>query len=294
MSFILSTDTSCDFFKTDLAARNIHYVPLTYAIDGVSYPDDFSTNEEYEEFFDIMAKGAMPTTSQINIYTHEQYFKKLLKENEGDILHLTLSSGLSSTYASALKASENVMEEFPGRNIFVLDTKSATVVHGMVLDDCDNLRKEGRSARETLEIVTNNITRIVPYFMTYDLMHLKRGGRVSGPMAYIGTALNIKPMLTINKEGGLSVINKLHGVPKSLKFIIDRYKAEAVEEPQTVLVGSAASPFAEELADMARKALPQNEVKIGWFGPVIGAHVGKGTVALVFRSKNDRYDPLKK
>lgn len=294
MSFILSTDTSCDFFKTELTARNIFYVPLTYAIDGVSYPDDFSSNEEYEAFFDKMAKGAMPTTSQINIYTHEQYFKKLLKENEGDILHLTLSSGLSSTYASALKASENVMEEFPDRNIFVLDTKSATVVHGMVLEDCEKLRNEGRSARETFEVVTNNITRIVPYFMTYDLMHLKRGGRVSGPMAYIGTALNIKPMLTINKEGGLSVINKLHGVPKSLKYIIDRYKAEAVDEPQTVLIGSAASPFAEELAEMARKALPQNEVKIEWFGPVIGAHVGKGTVALVFRSKNDRYDPLKK
>ena len=118
MSFIVSTDTSCDIFRDELKARRIEYRPLVYTIDDVAYFDEFTKDEDYKGFYDLIRAGKMPTTSQINVAEHEEYFASLCDKYDEDIIHLTLSSGLSSTYESACKAAETVNAKY-GKRVYV-------------------------------------------------------------------------------------------------------------------------------------------------------------------------------
>lgn len=291
MEFILSTDTSCDVFKSEIAAHHAYYVPLTYTIDGESYEDHFDKDEQYKAFYDKIRGGAMPTTSQVTIFQHEEYFRSIFaKEATGDIIHLTLSSGLSSTYASALKAAENLAIEFPSRKIYVVDTLSATCVHGMVYYQALKLRDEGLEASAAFDALQTYIKSINVWFMTVDLMHLKRGGRVSGPMAYIGTALNIKPILTINSSGGLTVATKKPGVNNGMRYMIDTFAKTVVDEPHEVFIPQADSDLCDAFIEKLRAQFPKYTFRKNWVGPVIGAHTGVGLLGISYISKVPRLD----
>ncbi len=283
MSFILATDTSCDIFRSELRERNIEYKPLIYTIDGNENFDEFSSDAEYKAFYDEIRAGKMPTTSQINIAEHEDFFTELLNKYEGDLIHITLSSGLSSTYASACTAAETVMRK-TGRKIYVVDSLQATIGQRQVVDEAQRLRDGGVDAETAAAKLKDFVAHLHTWFMPYDLMHLKRGGRVSGPAAYIGTALNIKPILFINKVGGLSVVKKKIGVDKCLADMTASFVRDAVPEARTVYIASADSDHAEALKQRIEHARPDCKVVIGWIGPVIGAHTGCGAVGLSFLS----------
>ena len=287
MGFVLSTDTSCDILRCELKADGIEYRPLVYTIDEVPYFDEFTADEEYKGFYDKIREGKMPTTSQINIMEHEEFFESLLNKYEGDLLHVTLSSGLSSTYASACTAAKSVMER-TGRKVFVVDSLGATIATRHVVDKAKALRDAGVSAEEAANTLNDFVHHIQTWFMPVDLMHLKRGGRVSGPAAYIGTALNIKPILFINKVGGLSVVQKKMGAVKGIATMIDIFKRDAIEAPQKVYIASADSEFADDMKNKAKAARPDCDVEIGWIGPVIGAHTGCGAVGMSFLSDKVR------
>ena len=145
MSFILSADTSGDILRSDMTARNIAYKPLIYTIDGVAYQDNFSHDSEYKAFYDQIRAGKLPTTSQINTLEHEEFFESLLEKQEGDLLHVTLSSGLSGTYENARLAAENVMQK-TGRKIYVVDSLGATISQRLVVDEAEKLRNDGATA----------------------------------------------------------------------------------------------------------------------------------------------------
>ena len=134
MSYTLSTDTSCDIFRSELRARNIEYRPLIYTIDDVPHFDECTTDADYKAFYELIRAGKMPTTSQINVVEHEEYFTELCEKHDGDIMHLTLSSGLSSTYESACLAAKNVNEKY-GNRVYVVDSLGATVVQRIVVDE---------------------------------------------------------------------------------------------------------------------------------------------------------------
>ena len=223
MSYTLSTDTSCDIFRSELRARNIEYRPLIYTIDDVPHFDECTTDADYKAFYELIRAGKMPTTSQINVIEHEEYFTELCEKHDGDIVHLTLSSGLSSTYESACLAAKNVNEKY-GNRVYVVDSLGATVVQRIVVDEAERLRDCGMGAAEAVEVIKDFIAHVHVWFMPTDLMHLKRGGRVSGASAVIGTALNIKPILIINKNGGLSVVAKKIGVTKGMNYMLDMFK----------------------------------------------------------------------
>lgn len=287
MSFTLSTDTSCDIFRNELKARGIEYRPLVYTIDDVPYFDEFTKDEDYKGFYDKIRAGKMPTTSQINVVEHEEYFTELCEKYDGDIVHITLSSGLSSTYASACKAAEAVNAEY-GKRVYVVDSLAATIATRHVVDEAQSLRDRGVSAEQAVKELENFVNHMQTWFMPYDLMHLKRGGRVSGPSAYIGTALRIKPILLINNYGGLSVMQKVMGAGKGLSAMTDIFKKRAAKAPHKVYIASADSDLAEELKNKVKSARPDCEVEIGWIGPVIGAHTGCNAVGLSFVSDDIR------
>lgn len=289
MSFTLSTDTSCDIFRSDLKERGIEYRPLVYTIDEVPHFDEFNKDEEYVGFYDEIRAGKMPTTSQINVVEHEEFFEGLVNKYKGDIIHITLSSGLSSTYESACKAAETVNEKY-GKRVYVVDSLGATVVQRLVVDEAEKYRNSGLSAAEAVEKLNEFKSRVQVWFMPTDLMHLKRGGRVSGASAVIGTALNIKPVLIINKNGGLSVVAKKIGAGKGMSFMVDMFKkfnAHCTADCK-VYIPNADSQYSKEMCDRIKAVRPDCDVEIGWIGPVIGAHTGCGATGVAFLSDKVR------
>ncbi len=287
MSFVLATDTSCDILKGELRSRGIEYKPLAYTVDGVEYPDEFECDEQYKAFYDGIRAGQMPSTSMINVVEHEEFFTALIEKYTEDIVYITLSSGLSGSCASAKQAAENVLKS-TGRKVYVVDSTGATIMTRHVVDEAQRLRDSGVSAEEAADKLRYFADHLHTWFMPVDLMHLKRGGRVSGPAAYIGTAFNIKPIINFNQAGGLVVAKKLHGVAKGMAYMIERFVAEAVKEPRKFYVASADSDLAKELLDRAKAARPDCEGEIGWIGPVIGAHTGCGAVGMSFLSNELR------
>ncbi|MCM1367889.1 MAG: DegV family protein [Roseburia sp.] len=287
MSFILSTDTSCDILRGELRSRCIEYRPLIFTIDEVEHFDEFSRDEDYKGFYDEIRAGKMPTTSQINVAEHEEFFETLLDKYDGELVHITLSSGLSSTYASACKAAENVTEK-TGRKIHIVDSLGATIAQRQIVDEAERLRDAGDSAEAAAQKLREYANHIHTWFMPNDLMHLKRGGRVSGPAAYIGTALKIKPILYINKVGGLSVVQKVIGVNKAMAAMQGIFKRDAKSEAHKVYIANADSSFAEEFCEKIKQTRPDCDVEIGWIGPVIGAHTGSGAIGVSFYSEKVR------
>lgn len=288
MNFTLSTDTSCDIFRDELKNRGIEYRPLVYTIEDTPYFDDFTRDEDYKAFYNAIRAGKMPTTSQINIAEHEEFFESLCEKYDNDIVHITLSSGLSSTYASACKAAEAVNERQGKKRVYVVDSLGATIATRHVVDEAERLRNEGYNAEQAVEQLNDYISHMQTWFMPFDLMHLKRGGRVSGPAAYIGTALHIKPILLINKYGGLSVMQKELGASKGISAMVNIFKKRCSPKQQRVYIASADSDLAETLKNKVKAERPDCDVEIGWIGPVIGAHTGCNAVGLSFLSEEIR------
>ena len=283
---ILSTDTASDLLKSELADKAVSWIPLTFTIDGVTYDDDFDSDERYKHFYQQLRDGKQPTTSQINAYLHEEYFTKLIADGYNTIVHLTLSSGLSSTHQSACQAAQTVMDAHPGVKIYIVDSLGATQAQRNILDEGIMLRDAGKPAKEVAAGMEKCAAETQVFIIVDDLYHLKRGGRVSGAAALIGTALKLKPIIIINAEGKLQVIGKQQGMRKAIKYCFDRMKAQAVDlNSQTVYIANADSP---EMVDARREMIEAEfscKVVVGWVGPVIGAHTGGGMIGLVYRGK---------
>ncbi len=284
MNFILSSDTSCDIKRKEMTARGIEYRPLVYTIDDIPAFDECSDDADYKAFYDQIRAGKMPTTSQINIAEHEEFFSRLLEKYGKDIVHITLSSGLSSTYGSAVKAAEQINEREGRTCVYVVDSFGATIVTRHVVDEGERLRDSGLSAEDAAQKLEEFAKHLHTWFMPTDLMHLKRGGRVSGASAVIGTALNIKPIIRFNRAGELEVVQKKIGASKGIAAMIDLFKNTSVKTPHKVYIASADSDLAENMLEKARNARPDCDIEIGWIGPVIGAHTGCGAVGISFVS----------
>lgn len=284
MAFILSTDTSCDILRGELTARAIEYRPLVYTIDDVPNFDEFTKDSDYKAFYDLIRAGKMPTTSQINIVEHEEFFEKILNKYDGELVHITLSSGLSNTYASAVKAAENINAKFGATRVYVVDSQGATIATRHVVDEAERLRNAGLSAAEAAQKLNEFVPHLQTWFMPTDLMHLKRGGRVSGPSAYIGTALNIKPILRFDPAGALVVMQKKIGAGKGVAEMINIFKRDSAAKPHKVYIASADSDLAEGMLKKAKLARPDCDIEIAMIGPVIGAHTGANAVGITFIS----------
>ena len=283
MSFVLAADTSGDIPRKEMRERNIEYIPLVFIIDGTEYPDNFSDDSEFKWFYDQVRAGKLPSTSQINVATHEDFFMSLVDKYDDDILYVTLSSGLSSSCESARLAAENVKNK-TGRKIYVVDSLGATISQRHVVDEAERLRNAGATAAEAAEKLAEFVTHIQTWFMPTDLMHLKRGGRASGAAAYIGTALKIKPIIFIDSLGKLPVIKKVHGAEKGIAFMAKMFADDSAETPHKFYIASADSEYAEQLLSAAKAVRRDCEGEIGWIGPVIGAHTGCGAVGISFVS----------
>ena len=289
--FIISTDSCADYFKSEMQQKNIYCVPVKRINGDQVFEEIYDSEEEYNVFYEGIRQGSLSSTSQINADEFLTYFNSILeKEKEGDIVHVALSSGLSGTYNGAVLAAIELNEKLKDSKIYVVDSLGATAAMMMLVDKLVELNGKvpADKAVKTVEEMRDNLQ---VFFTVDDLGHLKRGGRISAAKALIGTALGVKPILTFNKIGKLVPIAKAKGQAKALQAIIEftekhAPKAGADYAGETLyIVRTSHSENYDNLKSAITKKYPKATLKEVIVGPVIGSHVGCGTVGFCFVGK---------
>ena len=294
--FTLSTDSTCDLYASFIRQHDIKFVSLTYTVedkngnmtDGL---DNFTDYSQYVEFYEKLRGGCLSRTSMLNYESHLAHFTRLAEEGAKDVVHFTISSGLSPTVTVAEKAAADVKKKYPEFNVYAVDSLSATIGQGALVRAALRMRDEGKSAEETVAYVKDIRLKIQYMIAVNDLNYLKRGGRVSSVAAIAGTMLGIKPILSFTRDGKLNVIDKVRGMKRAFAYALEKMeKYPPVKEHELIWVVHTDAPAeAEELATMI-------ELKLGFkpdisiMGPVIGSHVGPGAVAVLWKSDTERND----
>lgn len=293
--FVISSDSTCDLYSDYVKEHDIRIVPLTYTMEKggrlTESKDAFTDYSQYVDFYRQLREGGFSRTSMLNYDHHFLHFQKLAEEGAENILHFSLSGGLSATAQAAKDAAADVMEEYPDCKIYAVDSYAATIGQGALVKEAVRLRAEGKSAQEAYDAVKNMPFHIQYVIISNDLYYLKKGGRVSAFAAAAGTVLKIKPVLSFTNEGKLTVVEKCKGMKKAFAYALKKMKRfPPVEENRMIwIVHTDAEQEAEELRGMVEQAWGfRPDVTI--MGPVIGSHVGPGSVSMIWKSKEERQD----
>lgn len=285
--FVLSCCSTADLSAEHFAARDIRYICFHYLLNGTSYPDDLGQSMPFDKFYQAMADGAETQTSQVNVEEFVDYFTPFLEQGK-DILHVTLSSGISGVYNSASVAREELLQKYPERKILLVDSLGASSGYGLLMDRLADLRDEGKSIDAVYEWALANRLRVHHWFFSTDLTFYVRGGRISKASGWFGTVLNICPLLNMDHLGRLIPRSKLRGKKAVIKEIAARMQqfAEGGEaySGKCYISNSACMEDARAVADLVEAAFPKlnGRVEINSIGTTIGSHTGPGTVALFF------------
>ena len=285
--YILSCCSTADLSEELMKARDIHYICFHYEVDGTTYPDDLGQSIPFSRFYQMMRDGAMTRTSQVAVGEYEEYFEGFLREGK-DILHLTLSSGISGTINSAMIAAEDLQEKYPERRIYIVDSLAASSGYGLLMDRLADLRDSGMSIDEVRDWAEANKLKCLHWFFTSDLTFFIRGGRVSKTSGMIGQMLNICPLLNVDDQGKLVAREKHRGKKKVIHAIVQKMKEQAENgidySGKCFISQSDCLSDARAVADAIEAAFPKldGNVRIFDIGTTIGSHTGPGTVALFF------------
>ena len=283
MGIKIITDSACDLTRDYIKNNNIGLLSLILNLNGQAIKDDLGETLSYKDFYNKMREGATPTTSQINAHEFEEEFIKYIK-NGDSIIYISLSSSLSGTFNSANIAKNNLMDEYPNANIYLVDSLSVSVGQGLLVAKACEMRDSGIGAEEIVNWLEENKRKVIHSILIDDLNHLKRGGRISGATAAIGGLLNIKPTLFLDDEGKLIQGEKIKGKKKALRFLVNEVREKAVDTENEILYichGDCLEE-AETLRDMILEEVKFKNVIINYVGNVVGAHAGPGVLAAVF------------
>ena len=284
------TDATSDLPIEIIEAMNIKVIPMDFELNNKTYthyPDERELDSK--TFYSLVKEGLMPTTTQITPARFIEYFKPVLQEGK-DILYIGFSSGLSGTYSSSEVAILDLKEEFNERTIISIDSLCASSGEGLLVYLASKEKEKGKTIEELAEWVEDNKLNICHWYKVDDLLHLKRGGRISGIAATFGTALNIKPILNMDNYGKLQFVEKVRGTKSCEHKLINKLKESQLPEKYDTIIISHADCEEEaiQLEKLLRKECKVGEVIHSKIGPVIGAHSGKGTLLINFYgSKRD-------
>ncbi|MBQ3567482.1 MAG: DegV family protein [Anaerotignum sp.] len=290
MSYILSCCSTADLSKEHFEKRNINYVCFHYYLDEAYYPDDLGQTMSFPEFYKAMENGAMTKTSQVNVTEFEEYFEPFLKEGK-DILHVTLSSGISGVYNSAMIAKSMMEEKYPDRKIYVVDSLSAACGYGMLMDTLADMRDAGKSIDEVHDWVEENKGSVHHWVTATDLTYLIRGGRLSKTSGFVGQMLSICPVLTVVADGSLKAMQKVRTKKKVMEALANKVvenTEDGAEYAGKCYIGhSACEEDAKALVAMVEGKVPalKDKIVLGDIGTVIGSHTGPGAMVVCFYGK---------
>lgn len=286
--YVISCCSTADLSKEQMEARGLHYICFHYELNGKEYADDLGQSMPFDRFYkEMAAEGATTKTSQVNAEEYEEYFESFLKEGY-DVLHLTLSSGISGSINSANIAREELMERYPDRKLYVLDSLGASSGYGLLMDKLCDLRDEGKSIDEVYEWAKENRLKLQHWFFSTDLTFYIRGGRISKTAGTIGNILNICPLLNVDGEGKLIPREKIRGKRRVIQQIVKKMEEHAQNGTEyngkCYISESACMEDAEAVAKLVEERFPKlnGRVEINSIGTTIGSHTGPGTVALFF------------
>ena len=285
--YILSGCSAADLSREHFERIGVKYICFHYTMDGVDYPDDLGQTLSAEAFYERMASGALTKTSQINIAEYIDYFTALCEEGK-DIVHVTLSSGISGPYNSACNAALMVKEQYPEREIYVVDSLGASSGYGLLLDTAAAKRDKGMSAKELAAWLEANRLRLHHWFFSTDLTSYVRGGRISRTAAFFGGVFEICPLLNMDRLGRLVPRKKIRTKQNVIREIVQCMEDNAQNgtdyDGKCFISMSACREDAEEVARLVEARFPKlnGRVLINNIGGLIGAHTGPGTVALFF------------
>ncbi|WP_050607076.1 DegV family protein [Clostridium niameyense] len=283
---IIFTDASCDMPRSFIEENNIPFLGLMCHFQERDYEDDFGKTLPYKQFYDTLKEGEMPYTSQINEYRFVEKFKELIKEKR-PIIYIAMSSGLSGTVNSAKLARKEIISQNKDADITIIDTKCSSIGQGLLVYEAVEMVKSGASKEDIVNWLNENKDKMNHWFIVENLSHLRRGGRISGTSATIGTLLNIKPIIHIENDGTLKNIANIRGKKKAMKYLLDKFKENAINYEDTVVGITHADCLedAEHLKDMVIEEFNVKKVIISELGIGMGTHCGDGMLALCFLGK---------
>lgn len=292
--YILSCCSTADLTEEHFNARDINYVCFHFTLDKTTYLDDLGKSVPFDKFYKAMADGVDTKTSQVNAGEFINYFTPFLEAGQ-DILHVSLSSGLSGAFNSAMIARDELTEKYPDRKLYIVDSLGASSGYGLFMDKLADLRDEGMSIDELYAWANENKLRLHHWFFSTDLTFYVKGGRISKTSGMVGTLLNICPILNMDYSGKLIPRAKIRGKKNVIKEIVSRMEEYADNglcyDGKCYISNSACFKDAKEVADLIKDRFPRlcGEIEIYSVGTTIGSHTGPGTIALFFwgKQRND-------
>ena len=292
-NFVISCDSCVDIFKSYLDKKNVHSITMKRVLNGNEISEHYNSTKEFDAFYEAMKKGALPTTVAINPSEMQQHFEEILKkdsqcESSQDIIHLPLSSGLSTTCDNAIKAAAELNKTLKNRKIHVIDTFGATLTMGYLCEELIELRDKGTSTKDAIKRIEELRDHMQIWIIMTDLFNLKRGGRISGVKATIGTLLKINPIIILNHIGKLAIENKMKGNKHAIDYVLAKMQKLGKDvnknfDTSTVyVVRTSQSKLYEDTKAAVAKKYPNMKMKEGIVGPIIGSHLGCNSTIVIF------------
>ncbi|MDD3337911.1 MAG: DegV family protein [Lachnospiraceae bacterium] len=285
--FIFSTDSTTDLPQDYVTAHHIPVHPLHYLIDDKEYGAELGNDLTPEAFYQQIRGGKMPTTNATNPEYDYQLFEEAVKAGN-DVLHLSFSSSMSSSYQNAVFAAEKIRKNYPEAKIIVIDTLSASGGVQYLIETGLHMQEEGKTMDEIAAWIKEELPHVLVHFTVPDLFHLQRGGRVKKSTAILGTALKFQPLMHIADDGSLQPISKVRGRAAALRGLAKEIGelAEDGKIPESVHIthGDCADE-ANELAQKIRDDYGIQNVTVNHLCPTLGAHTGIGCIVIGYRAK---------
>ena len=283
-NYVITTDTTTDLPAEYVTEHQLGIMSLTYTLEGKTY--NWENPLPTKKFYDTMRAGSLPTTSQVNPDEAAALFERIIQEQDADILHIAFSSGLSGSYNSSRIAAEELTEKYPDNRIVVIDSLCASLGEGLFVHKAVMMKERGATLDETVTWLEENKLNLVHNFTVDDLFHLYRGGRVSKTAAFVGTVINLKPILHVDNEGHLIPLAKIRGRKKSLTALVDSMEKQigSWRDKNDIIFISHGDCLedAQYVADLIKERFGYDTFLINYVGPTIGAHTGPGVVALFY------------
>lgn len=286
-NYILSCCSTADLTEEYFNKRDINYICFHFSLDGKQYDDDLGKSVPFDEFYKAMSEGAETKTSQVNVDEFAAYFTQFLEQGL-DILHVCLSSGLSGVYNSANIARNGLIEKYPDRKIYIIDSLGASSGYGLLMDKLADLRDRDMDIDKLYDWANEHKLELHHWFFSTDLTFYVKGGRISRVSGWFGTIMNICPLLNMNDQGQLIPRFKIRGKKKVIQELVNKMEENAQNglyyEGKCYISNSDCYEDAKAVAELIEKRFPKlnGQVEINSVGTTIGSHTGPGTIALFF------------
>jgi len=282
-NYVIVADSTTDLSPQMAEEWGLTVIPYIFTLDCKDYHNYLDYRElSSKDFYDTLRAGKLASTTQVTPFRYMEAWEPILKEGK-DILYMCLSSGLSKSYDQSVMAAQQALEEYPDRKVITIDSKSASLGQGLLAYYAAKARDEGKSLEENAAYINELIPKLHHWVIPDDLHHLKRGGRVSGASAFVGTMLSIKPVLTIIEDGKIVPAGKVRGWGKAFEYVLERMKEHNFSNNNIVFVAHSDAPDrAKQLEEAISAKFDTKNFDYIQIGPVIGTHTGPGTVAVAF------------